>query len=169
MSARARISGSVVLLVGTFGALVPLVGPAVGYKMGSSKAWTWSESIATLHVFPGIAALVGGALMLGRMRSTARVGAVIGLLGGVWFVVGPTFHPLWAKSGSMSMMHGSTWSQIWSSLGYHYGTGVVIAAAAAFGLGALASRAGADEAGETAGRYDDTASTPTDRERANIS
>ncbi len=39
------------------------------------------------------------------------------------------------------MMGSSVWSQIASSLGYHYGTGVVIAALAAYALGALAVQA----------------------------
>lgn len=171
MSAKVRISGILVLLVGAFGALVPLAGPSVGYKMGTAKAWTWSESIASLHVAPGIAAFLGGLMMLGAARSTARLGAVLGVLAGAWFVVGPTFHPLWAQhSGMMMMSHESTWSQIWSSLGYHYGTGVVIAAAAAFGLGVLGSHAravSAEDRAPAAGHGEPT-STWTDREPANV-
>jgi len=167
MSARVRISGVVVLLVGAFGALVPLVGPSVGYKMGTAKAWTWTESIATLHVIPGIAAFVAGALLLGAVRSTARLGALLGVLAGAWFVVGPTFHPLWDHSGGMMMMHGSTWSQVWSSLGYHYGTGVVITAAAAYGLGALGTQARATHA-PAASRDDEATWTATERDRASV-
>jgi len=151
MSTKVRVSGIGIMLVGLWGALVPFIGPSFGYQMGGSAAWTWSESAATLHLIPGIAAILGGALMLGVAHSRMRLGAVLALLGGAWFILGPTFRPAWAGVGNAGMTMGgnsggmmmgsSVWSQIASSLGYHYGTGVVIAALAAYALGALAVQA----------------------------
>jgi len=82
MSTKVRASGIGIMLVGLWGALVPFIGPSFGYQMGGSAAWTWSESAATLHLIPGIAAILGGALMLGVAHSRMRLGAVLALLGG---------------------------------------------------------------------------------------
>jgi hypothetical protein len=66
----------------------------------------------------------------------ARLGGLIAMLGGAWFVLGPIFHPLWS-SGTGIKTSGSKWMQVLQQLGYHYGTGIVILALAAFALGAM--------------------------------
>lgn len=58
------------------GALVPFVGPTFGYGMGGTAAWTWSESHLTLHLLPGIAAALGGALLVRGRRATQVAGAL---------------------------------------------------------------------------------------------
>lgn len=137
MRTRVRMSAIAIVIVGAWGALVPFAGPSFGYKMGSTAAWTWTESHATLHLLPGVFAVFGGLLMLGKAR--ARLGATLALLGGAWFVIAPTLHPLWTSSKPMMMMGGTELSSALSGLGYHYGTGVVIAVLAAYALGVLAS------------------------------
>lgn len=171
MSTRIRPLGLAVLLVGAWGALIPFVGPSFGYRMGATAAWTWSESHVTLHLLPGLAAFLGGSVVFGAARRHARWGAALALLGGIWFVVGPTLHNAWASSGSGSMMMGdSVWSQIATSLGYHYGTGVIITALAAYALGALAVLAHAAEAAASvATSLAVGAAVPGDREPARIS
>lgn len=141
ISRPARGAGLALLLLGLFGALVPFVGPSFGYGMGGVAAWTWTESHATLHLAPGIAAMVGGLfVMRGRSASTQRSGAILAAVGGTWFVVAPSLHPLWAASSSssgMGGMGGSPLSGALSALGYHYGTGVLIAVIAAYAVGSL--------------------------------
>ncbi|SDY56615.1 hypothetical protein SAMN05661080_03880 [Modestobacter sp. DSM 44400] len=140
MPARVRTSAFVILILGAWGALVPFVGPLFGYRMGGTPAWMWTESHVTLHLIPGIVAAIGGALMLRSVRSSVRLGAVLGSLGGAWFILAPTFHPAWAGGGGGgSMMMGGVWNQIASALGYHYGIGVAILAVAMYALGALAA------------------------------
>lgn len=138
-SRQARAAGVLVGVVGLWGALIPFVGPTFGYSMGGVPAWTWSESHLTLHLAPGVVAVLGAVLLMRRQRARQVVGALLGIVGGTWFVIAPSLHPLWAESsmGGMSHMGGSALSGALSGLGYHYGTGALIAVAAAYALGAL--------------------------------
>lgn len=174
MTAKIRTLGILVLLVGAWGALVPFVGPLFGYNMGNVAAWTWTESHFSLHLLPGVVAAVGGLLMLRSTAARVRLGAILGLLGGAWFILGPTFHPAWAGGSGMTMMGNNVWSGILSSFGYHYGPGVVLTAVSAFALGALGSRARNIERTPTAtSRYEQTTATSpsmaaSDREQASV-
>ncbi len=139
-SSRVRATGIAALVVGAWGALIPFAGPSFGYGMGDSQAWAWTESRVTLHLLPGLAAIIGGLLLASAPRTRQAGGALIALLGGVWFVIGPSLRPLWADTTSMSggMMHAeSAASSALSAIGYHYGTGVLITAGAAYALGVL--------------------------------
>jgi hypothetical protein len=138
MSSKIQKLGIGVAIVGVWGALVPYVGPVFGYDMGGGAAWTWTESRFTLHLLPGLLAVLGGMMMMGSARGRMRAGAALGALGGAWFIVGPVIRPAWASSDGMMMMGKGVWDQIFTSLGYHSGTGVVILALAAFSLGVLA-------------------------------
>ncbi len=142
-SSRARATGIAVLVVGAWGALIPFAGPSFGYGMGSSQAWAWTESRVTLHLLPGLAAIIGGLLLASAPRTRQAGGALIALLGGVWFVIAPSLHPLWADTTAQSMSGGmhaeSAMSSALSALGYHYGTGALIIVASAYALGVLAT------------------------------
>ena len=136
VSRQVRVAAAIVGIVGIWGALIPFVGPSFGYGMGTTQSWQWSESHLTLHLAPGVAAALGATLLLQGQRTRQLSGATLALLGGAWFVLAPTLHPLWATP-SMSGMGGSALSSALSGLGYHYGTGAVIAIAAAYVLGLL--------------------------------
>ncbi len=139
VSRQVRVAAAIVGIVGIWGALIPFVGPSFGYGMGTTQSWQWSESHLTLHLAPGVAAALGATLLLQGQRTRQLSGASLALLGGAWFVLAPTLHPLWAtpSMGGMSGMGGSALSSALSGLGYHYGTGAVIAIAAAYVLGLL--------------------------------
>lgn len=132
------------VIVGIWGGIVPFAGPSFHYSMGGGGSWVWSESHATLHLAPAIAAVIGALVLLGgRRRGVLRAGGLVAMVGGIWFVIGPSLQPLWAGSGSgsgMMMMGGSAGKSALESIGYHYGTGVIITALAAFALGMLSSR-----------------------------
>lgn len=150
MSAKIRVLGIALVLVGAFGALVPFVGPLFGYTMGSNtEPWVITELRVTLQLIPGLVTILGGSIMVGG-GSRARLGAVLALLGGIWFTVGMEIWPAWAGSDGM-MMGGNVWSTIASSLGYHDGTGVVIIVLAAYGLGAISAHS---SSGVTSSRSD---------------
>lgn len=141
-SRRLRTVGITLMVLGVWGALVPFVGPSFGYGMGGSQAWTWSESHTTLHLLPGMATVLGAALLLRAQYANQLLGTLLAGAGGVWFVIAPTLHPLWAGDGmsGMSRMNGmgdSALDSALSGLGYHYGTGVVIAVLAAYAVGTL--------------------------------
>ncbi|MEO6653204.1 MAG: hypothetical protein ABIP17_11160 [Ilumatobacteraceae bacterium] len=136
MSSKIQKLGIAVAIVGLWGAAVPYAGPVFGYDMGGGSAWAWTESRLTLHLLPGLLAVLGGMTMLkGSGGGRVRVGAALAALGGAWFIVGPVIRPAWADSDRMMMMGNGVWDQIFTSLGYHSGTGVVILALSAFALG----------------------------------
>jgi hypothetical protein len=104
MSSKIQKLGIGVAIVGVWGALVPYVGPVFGYDMGGGAAWTWTESRFTLHLLPGLLAVLGGMMMVGSARGRMRAGAALGAVGGAWFIVGPVIRPAWASSDGMMMM-----------------------------------------------------------------
>ncbi len=143
MPTRIRTISIVIVLVAVWGALVPFVGPSFDYGMGDVPAWTWTERRLTGHLLPGLAAILGGVMMVGsRAQAWRRLGAGVALVGGAWFIIGPVLRPAWAGRGDgMMMMGNSVWRQIFVTLGYHSGTGLVIAALSAYGLGVLTAEA----------------------------
>lgn len=146
-----RSIGVVLILLGTWAAIVPFTGPAFGYPMPAGShtgAWIWSASHLELHLLPGIATILGGMLLLlSRHRQVAAAGATLAVLGGAWQALGPVFSPAFSSSGggmAMGMgMHPSTFMTVVTPLGYHYGTGVVEVLLAAVALGWLAASRGA--------------------------
>ncbi|MHB2024653.1 MAG: hypothetical protein ACYCO3_15235 [Mycobacteriales bacterium] len=101
-------------------------------------SFQWSAGHLELHLLPAIAVIIGGIMLFASRRRSVRFGATLALLGGVWFVVGPTISTAWLGSSmgmSGGMVMASTFMKIVTPLGYHYGTGVVIAALAATALG----------------------------------
>jgi len=143
-----RVAGAIALVLGLWGALVPLIGPSFGYRMGSAQAQIWSESIVTLHLVPGVAAVLGALLIMRGRRTIQTLGALLATAGGIWFVIAPSMRPLWSDPGmsGMSGMSGSAMSSALSALGYHYGTGALVTVAAAYALGALAARGSSSDA-----------------------
>jgi hypothetical protein len=134
------------LLVAGWGAIVPFLGPAIGFDAASSVGWQWSAANGWLYVLPGAVAFSAGLLLLSRARSgwgtTRLVLALSGVLvfaAGVWFAFGPWG---WAALG-----HAAAFSTAKSSfgtfvtlVGYNLGVGVVLAA-----LGGMMLNAGMGE------------------------
>jgi hypothetical protein len=135
MLARTRSSAVLIMLLGIWGGIVPFVGPYFGYPSGA-PTWHWSVTNATLSVAAGAAAFLGGLMLMSSRPPSARLGGLLAILGGAWFVLGPVFHPLWSSAAVMKMS-GSKWMQVLEQLGYHYGTGVLITALAGFALGTM--------------------------------
>jgi hypothetical protein len=136
-----------VALVAAWGGIVAYAGPTFDFTMGNTAAWTWTQGRATLHFAPALAGILGGLLLLvGRTRPIQQLGSLLGVTAGIWFVIGPSLEPLWTSGsgGSMSMGHSmsmggmqSETKQALEAIGYHYGTGAVLATLAAIALGLL--------------------------------
>ncbi len=135
-SSSFKVLGGLLVLLGIWAALIPFVGPSIG--LSSGKSWNLTEGRVTLHLIPGIVAALGGFLLASGRTGRLALGAGLAVLGGVWSVVAPTLHPLWADGGGGMMMMGSSkLSSAMSSLAYHYGVGILITLVAAFALGML--------------------------------
>src|SRR5215469_4696302 len=83
---RGAFSGLLLILLGIWGGLVPMVGPYLHYAYTPDKAWTMTSGRAWLEIAPGAAALVGGVMMLvSRLRPLALFGATLAIASGAWF------------------------------------------------------------------------------------
>lgn len=91
---RGALTGLLLILLGAWGALVPFFGPNIDWAYAADPAWTWTAAKGWLEVLPGMAAAVGGLLvLLSGNRANAVFGGWLAVLGGAWFVVGRAFAP----------------------------------------------------------------------------
>lgn len=89
---RGAATGLLLILLGAWGALIPFIGPNINWAYTVDPAWTWTAAKGWLEVFPGVAAAVGGLLLLvSGNRATAMFGGWLAVLAGAWFVVGRAF------------------------------------------------------------------------------
>lgn len=139
---RGAVSGAIIALLGAWGALIPFIGPTFSYSIGPDDAWHWTTGRLWLSVLPGAVAVLGGLmLMLSARRPTASFGALLGVLAGAWFVVGPTVSQLWNDGvGQAGIVHGSNTLQVVELLGYSLALGALIIYFAAAALGRLSVR-----------------------------
>jgi hypothetical protein len=92
---RGAASGLLILLLGVWGAAIPFVGPYFDWAVGPDDAWDLSTARLVMQAAPGLAAVVGGLLLMGAAnRGSATLGAVLTIAGGAWFAVGPTIAAL---------------------------------------------------------------------------
>lgn len=91
---RGALTGLLLILLGAWGALVPFFGLNIDWAYATDPAWTWTAAKGWLEVLPGVAAAVGGLLvLLSGNRANAVFGGWLAVLGGAWFVVGRAFAP----------------------------------------------------------------------------
>jgi hypothetical protein len=134
-SITTRFAGLSILVGGLWGGLVPFVGPYFNYSLGPNHTWAWTTGRLYLDVLPAVAAIVGGLLLMGAGPwPTGRIGALLALLAGIWFVIGPDLSYLWQAGGAAGVAHGSRTVRALEPVGYHTGLGVLIAALAAYAL-----------------------------------
>src|ERR1700709_689268 len=86
---RGAVSGLLLILLGAWGALVPLIGPYVHFGFTPDTAWHLSSGRFWLEILPRAVAALGGVLLLiAASRVTTSLGAWLGVAGGAWFVIG---------------------------------------------------------------------------------
>ncbi len=142
---RGRVSGTLLVLLGAWGAIIPFVGPYFGYAYTPDKAWAYTSGRLWLSVLPGAAAFVGGLLVVVSERA-AVAGALLAALGGAWFVIGQPVTALAVTSGSISAgtpvtsgaAFGAGTMRFLEGLGFFYGLGILIVFFAALALGQFA-------------------------------
>lgn len=134
-SVSTRTAGLAIVILAIWGGLIPFVGPYFHFTLGPDRTWTWTAARFYLSVLPAIGALIGGLWLMGAGPwASGRVGALLALLSGVWFAVGPELSTLWQHGGQLGAAHGTPVVQAMERLGLHSGLGVVIAALAGFAL-----------------------------------
>ncbi|MCE3553175.1 hypothetical protein LWC33_17140 [Pseudonocardia sp. RS11V-5] len=130
---RGALAGLLLVLLGAWGALIPVVGPIFGYGYTPDLAWTMTPGRWFLQVLPGAAVFVGGLILLGAGdRVSGTVGGWLAAAGGAWFVVGPILSGLWDPTGGFvgqplgSVPGMITAKAVAEEIGVFSGLGVVI-------------------------------------------
>jgi hypothetical protein len=137
---RGALSGVLLILLGAWGALIPLVGPYFHYAYTPDTAWSFTSGRIWLEIAPGAAAFIGGLVVLfSSLRPVAMFGAWLAALAGAWFVAGATLSVLWTTGGvsAIGSPVGGTVIRTAEQIGFFTGLGVVIAFLAALVIGRL--------------------------------
>jgi hypothetical protein len=148
---KGALSGVLLVLLGIWGALIPFVGPYFHFAYTPDKAWDYTSGRLWLEILPGLAAVVGGMLMLtSRLRPTAVFGAWLAAAGGAWFAVGGLLAKKWTKIPGAGSPVGGTGHMVAEQIGFFVGLGVVIVFLAAAAMGRFSVVAARDVAAATA-------------------
>jgi hypothetical protein len=136
---RGALSGVLLVLLGAWGALVPLVGPSFHYAYTPDRDWAYTSGRFWLEILPGVAVVIGGLILLASSyRPAALFGGWLAALGGAWFAVGNVLAPAWhGGSVTAGTPVGSTLTRAVEQIGFFTGLGVVIVLFAAMALGRL--------------------------------
>ncbi len=138
---RGALSGLLLVLLGLWGALMPLIGPYFHFGFTPDKAWHFTSGRVWLQIMPGLGVFFGGLIALGSAnRAFAALGAWLAAAGGAWFAIGVPLSGLWADQGRTQLGRavGSSSRQVAENLMLLYGLGVVSVFLAAVALGRLA-------------------------------
>jgi hypothetical protein len=135
---RGALSGTLLVLLGLWGALIPFVGPYFDYAYTPDNPWDYTAGRLILEILPGAGAVLGGLLVLGSAnRAVAMLGGWLAALSGAWFVLGVPLSALWA-SPTVGEPIGGTTRRVLEYVAFFGGLGVAIVFLAAFALGRFA-------------------------------
>jgi hypothetical protein len=138
---RGAVSGLLLVLLGLWGALIPLVGPYFHYAYTPDTAWTFTAGRTWLEIVPGVATILGGIILLASAsRPVAMVGAWLAAVAGAWFALGTVLSPIWPAASTLnpgSPAGATMLIRQLEHLGFFTGLGVVIVFVAALALGRL--------------------------------
>jgi hypothetical protein len=136
------LSGTLIVVLGLWGALIPFIGPYFHYAFGSYEAWHYTTNRLWLDIIPGAVAVLGGLMLLrATHRSAGLFAGSLALIAGAWFAIGPAVSLWWHAAGDpIGIPMGGHVRQGAEWLGYFYALGVAICALAAFAMGRFVSR-----------------------------
>lgn len=142
---RGAVSGSLLVLAGVWGGLIPFLGPRFDFAYTPAQEWAWTTARGWFEVLPGAAAVLGGLLLLAsRNRVGATFGGLLAVLAGAWFVVGPRVAPL-MRLGTIGDPVGATErKRAVLELSYFTGLGVLIVLVGGFAVARTFARLARD-------------------------
>jgi hypothetical protein len=156
------VSGVLLILLGAWGALGPLVGPYFHYAYTPDTAWHFTLARLWLEILPGAAAVLGGAIVIvSTRRLVAGGGAILAALGGGWFIAGRAVNRLWPHLGVPGVPVGTSVTRVvLEELSFFTGLGALIMFFAALALGRCSAAASpADSLADSAGTDQDATSS----------
>jgi len=142
------LSGVLLVLLGIWGGLVPLVGPYVHYAYTPDHPWKMTSGRLWLEILPAAGTLLGGLVVLiSRLRPMALLDASLAAASGAWFAVGSALAPIWTNKLPMQGTPiGGQVARVMEQIGFFTGLGVVIVCIASVALGRLSLRSVRDAA-----------------------
>jgi hypothetical protein len=130
--------GLLIALLGAWVIAVALVGPYFNFGFYSDTAWKFSAKQWELQLIPGIAAILGGLMLMFPARGLGWLGGLLAMAAGGWLVVGPIVYPLWS-SGTIQP-YGSEGMKTLRWIGHFYGPGGLILYFAGYAHGLFSRR-----------------------------
>jgi hypothetical protein len=130
--------GLLIALLGAWAFFVPLVGPYFHFGFYTHTAWQFTGQQWELQLASGIAAFVGGVMLITPQRGWGRIGAALAFLAGAWLIVGPAFYPVFS-SGKVAP-YGSEIGMALRWVGHFYGVGGLILYFAGYAHGLFTRR-----------------------------
>jgi hypothetical protein len=137
------VSGITIVLLGIWGGIIPFVGPYFNYSFESNATWHYTSNRLWLSILPAVVTIIGGILLaMASDRVSGMAGATMAMIGGAWFVIGPSVSRVWehTSAGPIGAPLGGDVHQMAELVGYYYGLGALIVALAAFAMGRFHSR-----------------------------
>jgi hypothetical protein len=137
------VSGITIVLLGIWGGIVPFVGPYFNYSFAPNTSWHYTSNRLWLSVLPAVVTIIGGLMLaMAGDRASGMMGGFLALVGGAWFVIGPSVSRIWEHTspGPIGAPFGGDVRQMAELVGYFYGVGALIIAFAAFAMGRFHSR-----------------------------
>ena len=136
---RGAVSGILLILLGAWGALAPLVGPYWNFGFTPNETWNMTDGRWWFQVLPGIVTVIGGLLLFfGTDRITTSIGGWIAAAAGAWYVIGVPLQPNLTLGSIGEPIHSSLRASTIERLALFEGLGVLIVFVSAYALGRLA-------------------------------
>jgi hypothetical protein len=124
------------VLLGLWGALIPLIGPYFHYAYTPDRAWDFTAGRFWLEQLPGIAVFVGGVILLiSQFRLFALLGGWLAAAGGAWFAVGTLVANGWSRVPTAGTPTGGAARMAFEQGGFFTALGIVIAVVAGVAIG----------------------------------
>jgi hypothetical protein len=136
---RGAFSGALLVLLGLWGGLAPLIGPLIHFAYTPDRAWAVTTGRIWLEFIPAAIVIVGALMMLAsKLRPSALLGATIAVAGGGWFALGNVVARLWMHTPpAQGTPVGGPVIRALEELGFFTGLGALIICVAAAALGRL--------------------------------
>jgi hypothetical protein len=139
---RGALSGLLLVVLGAWAALVPFIGPYFdfAYTPAPNLAWMWTAERGYMEVAPGVAAVVGGLILLfSTSRVMAIFGAWLGIASGAWLILGPPLAGYLRVDLGQPDPASDLRVRTLESLFFFYATGAAILFVASFALGRMST------------------------------
>jgi hypothetical protein len=136
---RGAFTGILLILLGLWGGLIPLIGPYLHVAYTPDKAWVVTNGRIWFEFLPSAVAMIGGILLAtSRLRPVAVTGAVLAAASGGWFTFGTLVATLWMRTPpAQGIPVGGSLARAAEQLAFFTGIGALILCVAAVAFGRL--------------------------------